>query len=103
MQIIKKKFGLQSGTQMQIIKKVLSAIRNSNADSEKSTSAIRNSLKKHDTLYSGWSKLTKNMDVSTWPLTHLFVNSLAPLTYLLAFPVPSTMLIYLLARSLMVK
>ena len=37
---------------MQIMKKVLSAIRNSNADNEKSTSAIRNSLKKHDTLYS---------------------------------------------------
>ena len=34
-------------------KKVLSAIRNSNADNEKSTSAIRNSLKKYETLYSG--------------------------------------------------
>ena len=53
MQIIKKKFCLQSGTQMQIMKKVLSAIRNSNADNEKSTSAIRNATKKHDTLYSG--------------------------------------------------
>ena len=37
---------------MQIMKKVLSAIRNSNADNEKSTSAIRNAIKKHDTLYS---------------------------------------------------
>ena len=43
---------LQSGTHMQIMKKVLSAIRNSNADNEKGTSAIRISLKKHDTLYS---------------------------------------------------
>ena len=33
--------------------KVLSAIRNSNADNEKGTSAIRNAIKKHDTLYSG--------------------------------------------------
>ena len=34
------------------MKKILSAIRNSNADNEKSTSAIRNAIKKHDTLYS---------------------------------------------------
>ena len=52
MQIIKKKFCLQSGTQMQIMKKVLSAIRNSKADNENSTFAIRNAIKKHDTLYS---------------------------------------------------
>ena len=45
---------MKNRSPMQIIKKkVLSAIRNSNADNEKSTSAIRNSLKKHDTLYSG--------------------------------------------------
>ena len=52
MQRVKKKFCLQSGTQMQIIKKVLFAIRNSNADNEQSTFAIRNAIKKHDTLYS---------------------------------------------------
>ena len=46
MQKIKKKFCLQSGTQMQIMKKVLSAIRNSKADNEKSTSAIWNAKKK---------------------------------------------------------
>ena len=54
MQIIKKKFCLQSGTQMQIMKKVLSAIRNSKADNENSTFAIRNAIKKHDTLYSAY-------------------------------------------------
>ena len=54
---------------MQMKKKVLSAIRNSNADNEKSTSAIRNAIKKHDTLYSGgrdvWVCYRGETDVDT--------------------------------------